>query len=576
MEELDRGWSQLRIMKRVLLTVFFIFLLPTRSTTQTPNGSVEGTVIRSDTNEPIIAAQVTIRNAYGAENFPFPIQILVSPLVSILTDDQGRFSFSNLAAGDYVVMSEDDGFSNLGGGPGVPRRYSRYAERITVRSGQITVRVALSLVPLAKVAGSVRDSSGQRVPGIEVSIGNIEYENGRRTWGSRARTVTDERGEFSFSKLKPDAYYIAVSDPAYSNSRNPQNEKVGPYYPTFYPSALTIESAEIINLNNGDEFRADVTMRTKPVGLKSISGRVLNGMVPNTPRQDGGPILEGVTLVPRIHDPVLQLPMAQTWTAPLGPSREFRIDDVPPGEYDLYASSWHGFQTYYGHFPFVMADRDLSNLSFEFDQKSVDVVSGRIFDESGTQYPNDRPVLRSMAPMYQEDKSSEPNTRGSLAFEFHWVQPGIYDLAHIDLPNDAYIADIRQDGRSVLEAGIIVGNSTPSSPIDVMIRHGGGTVRVLVQGDRGRSGLLVLLPDPYQYQSQTVHPSINVTVPMVMPFENVRPGNYKLYALESWLYEPYQNAYLNVEFLSKYAEFGVPVTVKDGETTTVPVTLLAK
>ena len=63
---------------------------------------------------------------------------------------------------------------------------------------------------------------------------------------------------------------------------------------------------------------------------------------------------------------------------------------------------------------------------------------------------------------------------------------------------------------------------------------------------------------------------------MVMPFENVRPGNYKLYALESWLYEPYQNAYLNVEFLSKYAEFGVPVTVKDGETTTVPVTLLAK
>lgn len=47
-------------------------------------------------------------------------------------------------------------------------------------------------------------------------------------------------------------------------------------------------------------------------------------------------------------------------------------------------------------------------------------------------------------------------------------------------------------------------------------------------------------------------------------FEDVRPGSYKVLAIESWLYDPYQGAYLNAAHLTKYEDLGIPVTVRDG------------
>ena len=61
----------------------------------------------------------------------------------------------------------------------------------------------------------------------------------------------------------------------------------------------------------------------------------------------------------------------------------------------------------------------------------------------------------------------------------------------------------------------------------------------------------------------------DINVVDTFEFEHVRPGRYKVFAVESWLYEPYQDAYKNPDFLAKYENLGVPVIVQEGQTSQV-------
>ena len=60
---------------------------------------------------------------------------------------------------------------------------------------------------------------------------------------------------------------------------------------------------------------------------------------------------------------------------------------------------------------------------------------------------------------------------------------------------------------------------------------------------------------------------------MLTTFENIAPGNYKVFAAEKWLYVPYQRAYFTADVLAKYEDLGVPVTIQDGQTSDVRVTM---
>jgi len=48
--------------------------------------------------------------------------------------------------------------------------------------------------------------------------------------------------------------------------------------------------------------------------------------------------------------------------------------------------------------------------------------------------------------------------------------------------------------------------------------------------------------------------------------ETAMPGNYKVFAIESWQYEPYQTACLNSDYLAKYEDLGIRVTVQESKT----------
>ena|SRR5688572_7940699 len=91
-----------------------------------PSGGIQGLVRQSDSNDPIAKAQVTISRvvtppvAGGAVATPLPV-VEIPPAI---TDNAGKFSFTELEPGQYRINAGRNGFVRMNygerfsGGPG--------------------------------------------------------------------------------------------------------------------------------------------------------------------------------------------------------------------------------------------------------------------------------------------------------------------------------------------------------------------------------------------------------------------------------------------------------------------------
>jgi hypothetical protein len=309
-----------------------------------------------------------------------------------------------------------------------------------------------------------------------------------------------------------------------------------------------------------------------PTNWKTVSGRVLDGVRIHSTPPNGAPAQpDDLRLVKQGDKTIENIPLPDQFVE-LSPNGEFLIRDVAPGIYDLYASSNQWTHTFSGHVTFEMKDKDITGVNIAFDSRSADVITGKIVDDIGKVYPTNGFILRNRsATDWFSDVRSEERSSDRSSFSIVNVPAGIYDLG-IGIPSDTYLADIRQGGQSILDSGLVVGGAAPG-PIEVVIRKDGGTVQVHIQGNRERPGLVVLVPDPPGRANRSRYHAVNSTSLMLTTFENVAPGNYKVFVVEKWLFEPYQTAYLNADVLAKYEDVGVPVTVQAGQTSDVRVTM---
>ena len=569
-------------MTRILVLALLATLLPVHAAPQTDRVSLSGILVRSDTGEPIANARVKIGRTDIPPQYKPPFSNILMSFwrpgteMSTGTDDQGRFDFSGLVTGDYIVAAEADGYANRLELPGQPDRYSDYASRLTVRTSEPPESVKLSLFRFSRIGGIVRGPDGKAVPHIDVHLGFIDYSAGQREWNDRERTETNELGEYEFpvpsagEYFSGGEYYLAVSADRYGNSTTETGGLNIPFMPTFFPSALNLESARSVS-PIGSDIRANFDLQPVPTNWKTISGKVLDGVrTLSTPPNGAPPLPEVVNLFKQgatIED--LWLPDR---VVKLGSNGEFQIKDVAPGIYDLYASSNQWTHSFNGHLTFEMKDRDITGLNLAFDDRSADVITGRIVDDSGKVYPSYQLSLRSRSrTLWPGDVRNDERLADRSTFRFVNVPTGIYDL-YFGVPSDFYLADILQGAKSILDSGLVVGGPAPG-PIEVLIRKGGGRVDIHIQGDRSRPGLVVLVPDAPGRSNRLRYHAINTTSLMLTTFENVAPGNYKVFAVEKWLYGPYQRAYFIADVLAKYEDLGVPVTIQDGQTSDVRVTM---
>jgi hypothetical protein len=434
------------------------------------------------------------------------------------------------------------------------------------------------------ISGRIRDPRGQLIPNMSVSAYRVAYSNGRKVWTQAAPAVTDDRGEFRLFWLLPGEYYVGATPRPLGATPGPQDlwERV------FYPAATDPLAAVPLLVRDGAEVSgADIQLRQFDSPLFKISGLAINPSAQANPST--GVVDRSVaifTLVPRNPDIVdNEIPpnYINALPAALRPNGEFELRFVRPGLYDLYSrgpgfaisgpsstgavnqpGGGSGITTINRRIPMsriaVDVNRDLADLRMVLSEGSTLAGDVVVNGAAGLKMESIRLSLRPLDttpslfvspigtfPVAANGKFSVPN-----------VPDARYTFQIAGLTENAYVADIRQGGGSVMDTGFMV--EPLASPLQILINGSGATLDGHVQtADRkpAVNATVTLIP-PVSRRETALRYKVAVTDEFGrFSMRGVAPGSYKLFAWESILPTAWQNA----EFLSKYEEQGRPVSV---------------
>lgn len=587
-----------------------------------PKGAIEGRVVRAGNGAPIPDVLVTVVVSSAptppAPGSPVRVQAITeynelirvsasgqvfipdaalppsSPQLSAITDNDGRFRIAGVGPGAYTVRAQRDGYF----APPLNGAIQPTASAsVSVQQGQNAASAELRMVKGGVISGRIRDPRGQLLPNMAVSAYRVTYSNGRKVWTQTVASSTDDRGEFRLFWLLPGEYYVGATPRPPGAAPGPQDlwERV------FYPAATDPLAAVPVLVRDGAEASGtDIQLREFNSTAFKISGLAINPSAqanPSTGTVDRS--VMSFTLVPRNPD-MLDSENPATYTNVLpAASRlngEFELRNVRPGVYDLYPRG-PGFATS-GPSSFVtvnapgggtaIADtatgriiatnvppvsnrrvpmsriavdvnRDIADLRMVLSEGST-LAGDVVVNGGGVKLDSVRLTLRPLdttpsqfvspigpIPVTAAGKFSVPN-----------VPDARYTFQIAGLTENAYVADIRQGGGSVLDTGFIV--DPLASPLQVLINGSGATLDGYVQTTDRKPAVnaTVTLVPPVSRRETAQRYKVTVTDEFGrFSMRGVAPGTYKLFAWESILPTAWQNS----DFLAKYEEQGRPVSV---------------
>jgi hypothetical protein len=342
------------------------FAPPVRDVTdQTAVGTatVTGTVVIEGAGSPVRRARVTLSAAElrGGR--------------SVVTDDQGRFSFQALPAGRFTLTASKSGFVDITYGA---KRAGRPGTPIQLSDGQNLTGLTIAMPRGGVITGIVVDEHGEPAPGTPVRALRYVMQTGERRLQQAGQDQTDDRGMYRIFQLQPGDYIVnaiprnmntgdvrqalatevaslmqqlqasGVDPNALTAAAAGQGGQIGArlaqlqqqmataeqeqttaYAPVYYPGTTTAESAVTLTLNAGEE-RAGVDFRLQLVPTTRVGGIVVGpaGALPPATQ---------VALVPRRADGQPAVPGLGNSMARVGGDGRFSFNSVTPGDYSLQA-----------------------------------------------------------------------------------------------------------------------------------------------------------------------------------------------------------------------------------------------
>jgi protocatechuate 3,4-dioxygenase beta subunit len=590
---------------------------------------VQGTVTRAGTNEPLSETQISLEGAVSpqamqtllrdaasagiainppagaslsettqmlistaaARGLPIQapgIQNLVTRSVgnqtwpTTMTDRDGRFEFRDVKPGRYTVRAVREGFF----GKPVNGTYPPTTWTDIVVAEKETKQALLSMAQGAILEGRVYDTTGAVLSNAIVQVYTVAYQTGfamlQPAIAGPAKT-TDDRGEYRLFWIPPGDYYVGAT---------PQARPGGPGTPfqpgtrTYYPNMTRMNEAIPITIRGGENFRGvDIALRN--ASLFKIAGTVTNS-IPLQPNPNGDRVLPA-TVFFHLANRDLESPIDGNTANNFGNmslavnTGPFELSGVPPGSYEVLArvadpNAGTGLGAFsWGRAIVDVDDRDVRNVSIAINPPAV--VKGTVRMAGGGALPgNLRIALTPMGGSTRVALYTLVSTRGTPVeangtFAVSSVPPGRFRIAAVSgLPQDFYIADVRQNAMSVFDSGFDVESRTPD-PIEILVSNGGGVVDGIVEDGPTKTvagAVVALVPESKRFENRALFASTTSDASGRFLFRGVAPGDYRLFAWES---TP-PNAYQNAGFIRKHESKARIVHVGQGASAHAELTII--
>jgi hypothetical protein len=503
---------------------------------------------------------------------------IVPAQTSILVDNEGRFTFKDLASGRYTLRANRDGYF----GPSLNGTLQPAASRTVVVNAGSTSPVEFALAQGGIISGRVRDPNGQAVSGLAVAAYRVTYNNGRKVWTSVNSKVTDDRGEYRMFWLAPGEYYVGVTPRAPSTVPGPQDT----WARTFFPGVTEPEAARPVSLKRGAEATGtDINIRTATTALFKLTGVARN---PYARPNAAGVVDQSISsffLAPRDFG-VLDAgtPSVQN-VLPINarPNGEFEIRNIRPGSYDLIPyylepaiaqpTAPPARRTLFSRNPIDVRSADVTGLTLSV-APGLELTGEVVATGASAQQIKRESVRLSLRTL-----SNMPPTLSTGAivpdpmgrFSMSGVPPDRYAFNVSGLPDGVFVADIRQAAASVFDTGFLVDGN--ANPVQVVLDAGGSQVTGLVVNAERMpvpGATVVLVPPAARRENTLLYRNAQSDESGRFTLRSVPPGSYTIYAWESVLPTAWQNA----EFLANYENRGRPLLVEPQSKPDVEVPLI--
>lgn len=169
-----------------------------RDATQTAavgTGLIIGQVITGDAGTPVRRARV---NLSGTE---------LRGQRSTMTDDEGRFVFTQIPAGRYTMTASKAGFVSIAYGA---KTAGRAGTPIQLADGQKLESKPISMPKGGVVTGVVLDEYGEPSAGTPVRALRMVMRTGEKRLESAGTNTTDDRGQYRIYGLQPGQYIVTA------------------------------------------------------------------------------------------------------------------------------------------------------------------------------------------------------------------------------------------------------------------------------------------------------------------------------------------------------------------------------
>lgn len=260
-----------------------------------------------------ISGRVSATNGVPLRQAAVRAILAAGGMKTAVTDDNGRFEFTDLPAGRFTITASKPNFISLTYGQTRP---SSAPSTIQLADNQARDNVNLILPRGSVIAGRLVDEYGEPIPDAMVTLLQKRFTQGRMQLMPAGRAVaTNDIGEYRLYGLSPGQYFVSTRPRPLAPGLETTN--LG-YATSYFPGTTRADSAQSVRVAL-EQTISGVDFVVQATPLASISGIALDAQ--------GAPLRGGAVSAVENGSNLSSI------GAPIKPDGTFVIQGVAPGDY---------------------------------------------------------------------------------------------------------------------------------------------------------------------------------------------------------------------------------------------------